>query len=88
MVPGAGWGDLHFHLHHRCCLRDGPERDGDSVLVGRSTATVVYVWLFLEKFLFPVTSFAQSTRWVLWICNLLFGWKIVSGFFKIRRNLH
>ena len=48
---------------------------------------VVYTWLFLEKFFFVGTGLEHSTRIVLWICNILFVWKVATGFFKIRRKL-
>ncbi len=50
---------------------------------------VVYAWLFLEVFFFKgsLATLAGSTRYVLWVCNALFAWKVVSGFLKIRKNL-
>jgi phosphatidylglycerophosphate synthase len=48
---------------------------------------IVYGWLVLETFVFGGTRLENSTVFVIWIANILFLLRMVSGFFKIRANL-
>jgi phosphatidylglycerophosphate synthase len=43
---------------------------------------VVYCWLVVECYLWP-----GSLSVVVWFCNALLGWKVVTGFRNIRRNI-
>ncbi len=48
---------------------------------------VVYLWICLETYVFEGTNLAYSTRYLLWIANILFLSRMISGFSKIKSTL-
>ena len=43
---------------------------------------VVYIWLIVELYWLPTTLNA-----VIWICNCVLTWKVLTGFWKIRNRM-
>ena len=43
---------------------------------------LVYSWLVVELYWLP-----GSLNYVVWICNAILGWKVLTGFWKIRRSM-
>jgi phosphatidylglycerophosphate synthase len=43
---------------------------------------VVYAWLLVESAFWP-----GSIEYVIWVCNLLLGFKMITGFIGIRRRI-
>lgn len=48
---------------------------------------IVYFWLLLETYFFEDTALEKSTWILLWIANILFLLRMISGFLKIRSSL-
>ena len=43
---------------------------------------IVYIWFVVELYLLPGTI-----NWLLWLLNILLGWKVLTGFVRIRKKL-